>query len=96
MVNERKAARPSTVDDPAPVVSVPAQRAPVHDEPNERMSRLALVMVALVVVAAASWLFMSWLVLDSPLIDAIGETGGSVALGLVLVSILGALRRSRR
>jgi hypothetical protein len=53
-------------------------------------------MVALVVVAAAGWLFMSWLVLDSPLVDAIGETAGSVALGLVLVSILGALRRSRR
>jgi hypothetical protein len=95
-VNEREAARPSTVDDPAPVAAIPAQRTPIHDEPVERMSRLALVMVALVVVAAAGWLFMSWLVLDSPLIDAIGETVGSVALGLVLVSILGALRRSRR
>ena len=108
MVSERKAARPSTVDDPAaapriapeptaasvPASPIPAPRAP--SEPIERMSRLAVVTVALVLVAAVSWLFMSWLVLDSPLGDAIGETAGSLALGLVVVSFVGALRRSRR
>jgi hypothetical protein len=60
------------------------------------MSRLALVTVTLVIIAATTWLFVSWVVLDSPLTDAIGETAGSLALVLVLVSFAGSLRRSRR
>ena len=60
------------------------------------MSRLAFVVVALVVVASATWLLVSWIVLKSPLADAIGETAGSLSVALVLVSVVGSLRRSGR
>ncbi len=61
-----------------------------------RMSRLAAVIVYLVVVVSLGWVLFSWRVLRSPLIDAVGEAAGSVFLALLIVSVLGALRRSRK
>jgi hypothetical protein len=40
-----------------------------------------------------SWFLISWVVLSSPLTDAIGETIGSLVVVLLLVSIVGAVRR---
>jgi hypothetical protein len=103
-VKDGEAARPSTVDEPAAARvaapehggagPIPAQRAP-SDQP-EGASGFALLMVALVVAGTAGWLFLAWLVLHAPLIDAVGEAAGSLALGLVIISLVGSLRRSRR
>ncbi len=69
---------------------------PVEDAATPKMSRLATIVVCLVVVASLAWVVVSWRVLRSPLIDAVGEAAGSVFLALLIVSVIGALRRSRR
>jgi hypothetical protein len=57
------------------------------------MSRLAIAGVVLTVVLALTWFYVSWRVLKSPLTDAVGETVGSLAVVLLIVSIIGAIRR---
>jgi hypothetical protein len=57
------------------------------------MSRLAFAGVVLTVVLSLTWFYVSWQVLESPLTDAVGETVGSLAAVLLIVSIVGAIRR---
>ena len=52
--------------------------------------------VAGIAGAALVWFAVSWVVLDSPAVDAAGEAAGGVLALLVVVSAVGALRRSRR
>jgi hypothetical protein len=77
-MSEREVLPPSIVDRKAP--------AP---EPLSPRATLAVVLTG---VLAAAWFTVSWLVLHSPLTDAIGETAGSLAAGLLIVSIFGAAR----
>lgn len=55
-----------------------------------RMSRSTTVSV--IGVIAFLWFFVSWVVFDSPVIDALGEAFGGVAVLLVVVSLFGAVR----
>ena len=48
--------------------------------------------VGLTAVLAILWFMVSWLVLNSPLTDAIGETAGTLAVALLVISILGTVR----
>jgi len=57
------------------------------------MSGLAIAGVVLTVVLALTWFYVSWQVLKSPLTDAVGETVGSLAAVLLIVSVVGAIRR---
>ena len=41
------------------------------------------------------WFVVSWTILDSPLIDAVGEATGGVMVILLMVAIFGSLLRSR-
>jgi hypothetical protein len=94
-VIEREAPPPSTVDDGRPVApqgGIPAPRAPA-DDALEHLSPLAIFGVVLTVILSLSWFFFSWLALSSPVTDAIGETVGSLAVVLLLVSVIGAARR---
>jgi peptidoglycan/LPS O-acetylase OafA/YrhL len=59
------------------------------------MTRLARIGVIGVALLAVAWFGVSWAVLHSPVMDAVGEALGGVLLILVLLSALGALRRSR-
>ena len=65
----------------------------IHDA-AQPMSPLGMLGVVTVCTLAGSWFLVSWLVLDSPVIDAVGETAGATLLALVLISIVGALRRT--
>jgi hypothetical protein len=56
------------------------------------MTPLAKFGVLAVAVAAVTWFFVSWLVLHSPLTDAIGETFGSLAVVLLVISVIGTAR----
>ncbi len=72
--------------------------ASVDEADNEsavRLSRLAAAGVASTIALTVGWFLVSWVVLNSPVVDALGEALGGVALVLVLVSIFGALLRSR-
>ncbi len=59
--------------------------------PLSRGARAGLVAVVLVAVA---WFVVSWHVLGSPLVDAVGEAAGGVLALLVVVSVVGAVRRA--
>ena len=66
-----------------------------HVEPqvaDEDFSPMAKLAVGTVAAASMTWFFVSWLVLHSPLTDAIGETVGSLAVVLLVVSIVGMAR----
>jgi hypothetical protein len=56
-------------------------------------SRKAIVGVIGTLALALGWLYVSYAVLDSPFVDAVGETLGALAAGLLLVSVFGAVRR---
>jgi hypothetical protein len=77
-----------------PVAGIPAQRTPADRPypPAEPFSPLAKAGVTAVILLALTWFFVSWLVLKSPLTDAIGETVGSLAVVLLIVSVIGAAR----
>jgi hypothetical protein len=94
-VTERQAPPQSTLDEaqvasPAPAVPAPRRAA---DDPPERMSPLAIAAVVVTTILSMTWFFISWAVLNSPLTDAIGETAGSLAVVLLVVSIVGVARR---
>ncbi|WP_433052927.1 hypothetical protein [Dactylosporangium sp. CS-033363] len=56
------------------------------------MTALAKLGVTAVIAAAVTYFFLSWRVFKSPLTDAIGETFGSLAVLLLVVSIIGTTR----
>lgn len=66
----------------------------VDDDARVGFSPLAMIGVAAVGVLGLAWFLVSWLVLGSPLTDAIGETVGSLAVILLIVSVIGAARAS--
>ncbi|WP_432832254.1 hypothetical protein [Dactylosporangium sp. CA-092794] len=59
---------------------------------REGFSPLAKLGIATVSAAALAWFFISWQVLHSPLADAIGETAGTLAVVLLIVSVIGTTR----
>ena len=69
-----------------------APASAVDDDATVGFSPLALIGVGTVGVLGLTWFLVSWLVLGSPLTDAIGETVGSLAVILLVVSIIGAAR----
>jgi hypothetical protein len=81
---------------------VPLPRVPLDEERTvaggdaEPESGSASVAVAAIVALAIAWFSVSWMLLDSPLVDAIGEAAGGVVAILVIVSVIGEVRRSRR
>jgi hypothetical protein len=56
------------------------------------LSPLAKLGITVVVAATLTYFLVSWLVLNSPLADAIGETAGSLAALLLIVSVIGTAR----
>jgi hypothetical protein len=82
---------PSAVDIPAP--RRPLDETPTAPDLDSRSEALALTGI---VALAAGWFGVSWLVLKSPVVDAVGEAAGGVVTVLVVVSVFGAFRRSRR
>jgi len=71
-----------------------APASTVDDDATVGFSRLAMFGVGTVGILGLTWFLVSWLVFGSPLTDAIGETVGSLAGILLIVSIIGAARAS--
>ncbi len=89
-MRERDVTPPSVERSDVP--TVPAPRTSPENQP-ERLSVLAAVGVAALGGLALGWFLVSWRLLGSPLTDAIGETVGSLAVVLLVVSIVGVTRR---
>jgi hypothetical protein len=68
----------------------------VDDEISDVDQGSAPLAVAAITTLAMGWFGVSRFVLGSPVVDAIGEAAGGVVAVLVLVSVVGAVRRSRR
>ena len=64
----------------------------LDDKEWTAMTQKAVVAVAVTLLLALLWFVVSWLVLNSPLTDAVGETAGSLAVALLVISILATAR----
>lgn len=60
------------------------------------VSTATLISYAAVAVLLAGWFFFGWLVLGQGFVDSAGESIGTGFAFLLLVSIVGTVRRSRR
>jgi hypothetical protein len=80
-------------------VDIPAPGRPIEEVPEEPYdldSRSETLALTGIVTLAVGWFGVSWLMLKSPVVDAVGEAAGGVVTVLVVVSVFGAFRRSRR
>jgi hypothetical protein len=66
------------------------------DEAPSGSGLLTLMAAGAIAAFALGWFAVALLVLRSSLVDAIGETAGGVLAVLVVVSVVGAVRRSGR
>jgi hypothetical protein len=78
-------------------VDVPTPRRPADEVPNDPDldSRAETLALTGIVTLAVGWFGVSWLAMKSPIVDAVGEAAGGVVTVLVVMSVVGAFRRSR-
>ncbi|GAB3817404.1 hypothetical protein [Micromonospora zhanjiangensis] len=65
-------------------------------EPPAEVSRVTVFWYGLLAVSLLGWFFWGWLVLQQGFVDSVGEALGAGFALLLVVSIIGTLRRSRR
>ncbi|PZF89239.1 hypothetical protein [Micromonospora deserti] len=67
-----------------------------RDEPTERVSTATVVAYVVAGVILVGWFLFGWLVLRQGFVDSVGESAGAGFALLLIVSVIGTLRRSRR
>ncbi|NGM12544.1 hypothetical protein O3597_22805 [Verrucosispora sp. WMMA2044] len=65
-------------------------------ESSEPVSTATVVAYAIVGVVLFGWFLFGWLVLQQGFIDSVGEAAGTGFALLLIVAIVGSVRRSRR
>ncbi|MCZ7421324.1 MULTISPECIES: hypothetical protein [unclassified Micromonospora] len=65
-------------------------------ESSEPVSTATVVAYAVVGVVLFGWFLFGWLVLQQGFIDSVGEAAGTGFALLLIVAIVGSVRRSRR
>jgi hypothetical protein len=65
-------------------------------ESSGPVSTATVVAYAILGVALFGWFLFGWLVLQQGFIDSVGEAAGTGFALLLLVAIIGSVRRSRR
>lgn len=63
---------------------------------QQPLSRTAIVVSSTIGVLLVAWFFVAWLALDYGLVDSAGMSVGSAFALLLVVSVVGALRRNRK
>ncbi|GAB3154918.1 hypothetical protein GCM10027290_50170 [Micromonospora sonneratiae] len=63
---------------------------------NAPVSRATVIWYALAAVILVGWFLFGWLVLQQGFVDSVGESAGTAFALLLIISIVGTLRRSRR
>ncbi|MEV2236668.1 hypothetical protein [Micromonospora sp. NPDC049891] len=65
-------------------------------EATEPVSTATVIAYAIVGVVLFGWFLFGWLVLQQGFIDSVGEAAGTGFALLLIVAIIGSVRRSRR
>lgn len=81
--------------DQAQDTETPGQTSSAGAEPAE-VSSVAKTWVVITGALLVIWFFFAWLALDRHIVDAAGESVGTAFALLLLVSVIGAVRGSRR
>ncbi|MEU5779665.1 hypothetical protein [Micromonospora lupini] len=68
-----------------------------HDQvPPDEVSRATVVAYALAAALLVAWFLFGWLVLRQGFVDSVGESAGAGFALLLIVSVVGTIRRGRR
>ncbi|MFF4876914.1 hypothetical protein [Micromonospora sp. NPDC000668] len=69
----------------------------VHEQaPPDEVSRATVVAYAVAAALLVGWFLFGWLVLRQGFVDSVGESAGAGFALLLVVSVVGTVRRSRR
>ncbi|MDO3701526.1 hypothetical protein Q3W71_07500 [Micromonospora sp. C28SCA-DRY-2] len=78
-------------------MTVDREVIPQHDDaPADEVSTATVVAYTLAAVVLVGWFLFGWLVLQQGFVDSIGESAGAGFALLLIVSVVGTVRRSRR
>ncbi|MGW3603256.1 hypothetical protein [Micromonospora sp. NPDC005161] len=68
-----------------------------HDQaPPDEVSRATVFAYAVAAALLVGWFLFGWLVLRQGFVDSIGESAGAGFALLLIISVVGTVRRSRR
>ncbi|MCM0674008.1 hypothetical protein NCC78_04725 [Micromonospora phytophila] len=81
-----------TVDHEAIPEHIPDQ----HRAPDDEVSTATVVAYTVAAVVLVGWFLFGWLVLRQGFVDSVGESAGAGFALLLIVSVVGTVRRSRR
>ncbi|MDG4760671.1 hypothetical protein [Micromonospora sp. WMMD710] len=68
-----------------------------HEQaPPDEVSRATVIAYAVAATLLLGWFLFGWLVLRQGFVDSVGESAGAGFALLLVVSVIGTVRRSRR
>jgi len=76
--------------------AIPQHGSERERSPTDEVSTATMVAYALVAVVLFGWFLFGWLVLQQGFIDSVGEAAGIGFALLLIVSVVGTVRNSRR
>ncbi|SCL57223.1 hypothetical protein GA0070606_2733 [Micromonospora citrea] len=76
--------------------AIPEHSVERDQAPDEQVSTATVVAYATAAVVLVGWFLFGWLVLEQGFVDSVGESAGAGFALLLVVSVVGTVRRSRR
>ncbi|MEU1399580.1 hypothetical protein ABZ403_26395 [Micromonospora zamorensis] len=64
--------------------------------PPDEVSRATMIAYAVAATLLVGWFLFGWLVLRQGFVDSVGESAGAGFALLLIISVVGTVRRSRR
>ncbi|MFG1838816.1 hypothetical protein [Micromonospora sp. NPDC049175] len=78
-------------------MTVDREVIPEHDHPPpDEVSRATVIAYAVAATLLVGWFLFGWLVLRQGFVDSVGESAGAGFALLLIISVVGTFRRSRR